>query len=257
VSTDPLAAPLALVPEGVVVRGRWLPRAELEARLADVAAHNAPPRDRWDGAPALAAPGKRVHRAHYDMAIAGTAVGQERLVVGVVGSARAIDGQIADFSERVETSYRAGPDTATIAATYHAQTLALAGKITAGTLVVTGTDLSGRPISLRQPVPAGAFLSAPGIGGAIQLVERLAGMKPGGKRTLASLELGYFPAIAIVSTRYEVERKPDAGGHRVFAVRATQGGTTTAGELVVDDGGFVVAQTLGPPAATSVTRRPE
>lgn len=43
VSTDPLAGPLPLVPDGVVVRGKWLPRADLEARLADIARHSADP----------------------------------------------------------------------------------------------------------------------------------------------------------------------------------------------------------------------
>jgi hypothetical protein len=49
-------------------------------------------------------------------------------------------------------------------------TVDLAGKVIAGKLVVTGVDLTGQAVSLSQPVPAGAFLSAPGIGGSIRLV---------------------------------------------------------------------------------------
>ncbi|HEU4729589.1 MAG TPA: amidohydrolase family protein, partial [Kofleriaceae bacterium] len=255
VASDPLSAPLPLVPEGVMVRGRWLPGAELEARLAEVVRHNAPPSDRWAGAPPLAAEGKPVHQAHYDIAVAGTPVGQERITVGVVGARRVVVGQSADFDSQAEASYKLGPDTVSVASTYHTMTLALAGKIAAGKLVVTGNDLSGKPVSLSAPVPAGAFLSIPGIGGAIQLAQKLAGMKPGAHRTLTSLEIGY-PAIAIVTTRHEVERKPDAGGHRVFAVKATRGGASLTGELVVDDAGFVVAQTLGAPDHTSSVRRP-
>lgn len=257
VASDPLTAPLPLVPGGVMVRGRWLSHDELEARLADVVKHNALPKGRWDGAPPLAAEGKVVHQAHYDMAIAGTTVGEERLVVGLAGGQRMIVGQVAELGTWVETSYKSGADTAAVAVTYHTMTLELAGKVIAGKLVVTGTDLTGKPVSLSEPVPAGAFLSAPGIGGAIQLVEKLAGMKPGSKRTLTSLELGYFPTIAIVSARYEVERKLDSGGHRVFAFTATQRGTRVTGELVVDPAGFVVRQTLGPPVNTSFTRRPK
>jgi imidazolonepropionase-like amidohydrolase len=37
VSSDPLTAPLPVVPDGVVLRGKWLARAELDARLADIA----------------------------------------------------------------------------------------------------------------------------------------------------------------------------------------------------------------------------
>ena len=130
------------------------------------------------------------------------------------------------------------------------------GRIVRGKLMVAATDLTGRAVSLSAPVPTGAFLSAPGIGGSIPLVEKLAGMKPGSKRTLTSLALEYLPAIAIVSARYKVERKPDAGHNRVYAVATTQGGLTVTGELVVDDAGFIVAQTLGPPVATTTTRRP-
>jgi hypothetical protein len=255
VASDPLSAPLPLVPDGVMVRGRWLPHGELEARLADIVKHNEPPQDRWAGAPPLAVDGKVVHHAHYDLAVAGTAVGQERLVVGVASGKRTIVGQIADFGQRTDTSYKLGPDTATVESNYHSLTVELAGKITAGKLVVTGSDLTGKPVSLSQPVPAGAFLSAPGIGGSIRLADKLTGMKPGSKRTLTSLTLG-FPAISIIATRYEVERKPDAAGQRVFAVAATESGATITGELVVDTSGFVVAQTLGPPVNTSVARRP-
>jgi imidazolonepropionase-like amidohydrolase len=256
VASDPLTAALPLIPDGVMVRGRWLPRGELEARLAEVVNHGAPPDDRWDGAPPLAVDGEAVHLAGYDMAIAGTTVGQERLAVGVVSGKRVIVGQIADFGARIETSYRLGPDTAAVGLTYHTMTLDLRGKFTAGKLVVTGTDLTGRAVSLSQPVPIGAFLSAPGVGGSIRLVEQLAGMRPGSHRTLTSLALEPFPAIAIGSTRYEIERKRDRGGHRVFAVTATQRGASVTGELVVDNTGFVVAQTLGPPIATTITRRP-
>ena len=255
VGSDPLAVPLPLVPGGVMVRGRWLPHDELEAELSDVAKHNALPKGRWDGAPPLAASGKVVHQAQYDMAMAGTTVGEERLVVGLAGGQHVIAGQIAEFGTWVETSYKSGADSAAVTATYHTMRLELTGKITAGKLVVTGTDLAGKPVSLSAPVPAGVFLSAPGIGGAIQLVDRLAGMKPGSKRTLVSLALGYFPAIAIVSIRYEVARKPDRTGHWVFAFTATQSGARVTGELVADTAGFVVAQTLGPPINKSFTRK--
>ncbi|HEY0482376.1 MAG TPA: amidohydrolase family protein [Kofleriaceae bacterium] len=43
VATDPLTAPLPAVPDGVLVRGRWLPRADLEARLADITRRAAAP----------------------------------------------------------------------------------------------------------------------------------------------------------------------------------------------------------------------
>jgi imidazolonepropionase-like amidohydrolase len=41
VSVDPLSAALPAIPDGVMVRGRWLPRARLEAALADLKKRNA------------------------------------------------------------------------------------------------------------------------------------------------------------------------------------------------------------------------
>ncbi|HEX4423448.1 MAG TPA: amidohydrolase family protein [Kofleriaceae bacterium] len=256
VTSDPLAAPLPLVPDGVMVRGRWLPRGELEARLAEIARHTAPPADRWNGAPPLAADGTPVRQARYDLAIAGTTVGQERLAIGTARGTRTIVGQIADFGEGVETAYQRGPQGVTVTASARTMTLAVAGVVTAGKLVVTGHDLSGKAVALSQPMPPGGFLSAPGIAGALALVDQLAGMRPGTKRTVTALALDAYPAVAITTIRYAVARKPDRGGQRVFAVATTQHGTTVTGELVVDAAGTVVAQTLDPPVATTITRRP-
>jgi imidazolonepropionase-like amidohydrolase len=41
VSVDPMVAALPLVPDGVVVRGRWLSRESLAAALADIRRRNA------------------------------------------------------------------------------------------------------------------------------------------------------------------------------------------------------------------------
>jgi imidazolonepropionase-like amidohydrolase len=41
VSVDPLSAALPAIPDGVMVRGRWLPRERLEAALADIKRRNA------------------------------------------------------------------------------------------------------------------------------------------------------------------------------------------------------------------------
>jgi imidazolonepropionase-like amidohydrolase len=259
VAVNPLEALLPLVPDGVMVRGTWLPRAELEAKLAEITKRNAAPpaQSRWDGVPPLPAEGKIVHQAHYDMTAAGKPIGEERLAVGVVGGKRVIVAQeVAEFAGRIVTSYKIGPDTTTLAMTSPFGSLQLAGQVTGGKLVATGTDRSGKPLSLSEPVPAGAFLSGAGIGSAIVLAEKLAGMKVGDKRQLASLELAYFPVASIAQVRYDVERKPDANGHRVFAIATTMGRNVASGELVVDDGGFVVSQTFGPPLNLTFTRRP-
>jgi amidohydrolase family protein len=258
-ATDPLAAPLPLVPDGVMARGHWLARADLEAKLAEIATHNAAPaqpHDRWEGVAPLAAGGKVVHEAHYDLAIGGHAIGEERLAVTLDRGKRTVTAQLVmEIPGRIETSYTIGPDTATLAVKASFGALQLAGKVSDGTLVVTGTDFKAQPVSLRAPLPRDAFLSGPGIGGSLLLAERLAGMKVGARRTLISLDLNYYPSLAISSTSYAVERKPDAGGHRVFAIATTINNNTTAGELVLDDQGFVIAQTAGAPMNLAITRR--
>jgi hypothetical protein len=260
VGSDPLAAPLPLVPDGVMVRGRWLPRAELDAKLADITQRVSapPPKDRWEGVAPLATSGKLVHRAHYDMASAGTSIGEERIAVSLVGGKRVIVGQeVAEFAGRFETSYKIAPDAATLALTSPFANLQLDGKVTAGKLVATGTGPGGKPLSLSEPVPAGAFLSGPGIGGPIALAEKLTGMKPGDKRQFTALNLTSYPNPAIAALRYDVERKPDTGGNRVFAVTTSQGPISFSGDLVVDSAGFVVSQTIGPPLNVTYTRRPQ
>ncbi len=42
-AVNPLTDPLPLVPDGVMVRGTWLTRADLEAKLAEIAKRNAAP----------------------------------------------------------------------------------------------------------------------------------------------------------------------------------------------------------------------
>jgi imidazolonepropionase-like amidohydrolase len=250
VASDPLTGPLPLVPDGAMVRGRWLPRAELEAKLADIAARAAAPADPWAAAPPLPADGAPLR---YDVTLDGTWVGAERLAITAAGGHRAIAGQIVDPGSALDTTYRITRDAAQLTAAYHTFTGELTGKLAGGALVVTGTDMSHQPVSLRAPVPPGAFLAGPGIAGLVPVVERLAGLPPGGRRTLTALEIG-FPAI--VTARHTVVRRPDAGGNRVYAVTTTRDGATATSELVVDRDGLIVGRSDAAPADTKVTRQP-
>jgi hypothetical protein len=259
VDVDPLTQPLPLVPTGVMVRGKWLPRAELDAKLAAIAQQNhAPaPADLFAGAPALPTVGKVVYQARYDLQVAGKQVGQERVAVAEVGGKRTIVAQIAaEFAGRVDISYSLGAEAATVNLTSGFGALTMTGKVANGRLVVSGSDTRGKPIALDQPVPPGGFLSMTGAGGAIRLAERLAGMKVGDKRTGASIEVAYFPAPGTLTTTFEAERKPDAGGDQVFTVAVTAGKRRMTSELVVDPHGQVVRQKLGPPLGLELVRRP-
>ena len=259
VDADPLAGPLPLVPAGVVLRGAWLSRADLERKLAAVArAHTAPPSPRWEGVPPLAAEGTDVHHAHYDLVQGGATIAEERLAIGMIAGGHVIVAQlVGDFGgTRVALQYRITQTSTSVAQQTSAGAIALDAKLDHGALVATGTDPSGAPLSLSQPAPAGAFLAGPGIGGSFPLADRLAGMKVGDQRTLASVELATYPRPGIHGMTHVVERKPDAGGLRVFAVNSKPPtGFGFDSELVLDERGGVVSQTFGPPLDFVYKRR--
>ncbi|HEY1548289.1 MAG TPA: amidohydrolase family protein [Kofleriaceae bacterium] len=218
-STDPRTAPLPLVPDGVMLRGTWLTHDDLEARLTAIANRPAPASPWHDG-------------IQYASTLDGTVVLRER--VSVDGTTTR--GDIVDLAEDDTTSYELGSATATLGWTHHTMTLALHAAIAGGELVVTGHDLTGKAVALRAPIPAGAFLSSPGIAGTMQLAARVADLAPGGKRTLTSIELVADP-VAIVTTRYVVERTTDR--ERIYNVAATRHHATTTSRLVVDPAGIV------------------
>jgi hypothetical protein len=163
---------------------------------------------------------------------------------------------IANYGVQVATSYTVLPDATTLGVTSPGGTFELAGRRAAGKLVVTGNDvMTGKPVSLSAAFPAGAFLSGPGIGSALALADQLTGMKVGELRTRRSLAIDYYPKAAIASTDYRIERKPDAGDHRVFAVTSTTGALVSSSTLELDRDGVVV-WTIGAPLNTTFSRLP-
>ena len=226
VSSDPLTSPLPLVPDGVMLRGVWLPRSDLDSRLAAIANRPAPAAPWHDG-------------VQYSSTLDGTIVARERLLV----DGHTVRGDIADLAEHTTTSYEVGPDAAALGWTYHTMTLALRGTITAGALVVTGTDLTGKPVALHAPVPPGAFLSSPGIAGQMRLAAQIVDLAPRAVRSLVSVELGSDP-VAIVTTHYVVTRVSDRDGNRVYTITTTRHDATTTETLAVDASGSVVEETV-------------
>jgi hypothetical protein len=257
VGSDPLAGPLPLVPDGVVLRGAWLPKAQLEAKLAAlVAPPAAPAGDRWKDVPALPVEGAPVHRAHYDIASGGKVIGEERLAVTVANGARTIVSQaVLDVPLPLKISYTLAPGATSVVVKSSFGEVAISAKLAGTTLEATTTDRAGKPQTLTRPMPAGTFLAGPGIGGSINLAGSLATMKPGERRAATSLELSTYPQPAIEATTYDITREPDANGARVYTVRATGSAGTITGPLVVDASGYVVSQTFGPPLDFTFTRR--
>ncbi|MBA3391922.1 MAG: amidohydrolase family protein [Deltaproteobacteria bacterium] len=249
VGVDPLVAPIPLVSEGVVLGGRWLPKAELETKLtALVVPEITAPGSRWHGVAPLAAEGTAVERLHYELRAGGAVVGEERLAVGRVDGKRVIVSQlVTEVPGRVEVNYRIAGSETTLAVKSSFGSIALAARRDGNRLVATGKDLTGKDVALAADFPADAFLAAAGLGGSIELADKVAAMKPGERRSASSLELAYFPRASIEAATYDLVRKSDVGSDRVFAVTIHFGPQTVTSELVLDTSGLPVRQTFGPP----------
>ncbi len=257
VATDPLTTPIPLVPDGVLLRGAWHPRGELEAKLAALTAPPVVATDRWEGVPALAPEGQVTYRAHHDIARNDATLGEERLAVGTTGAERVVVAQIvAELVGRVTISYTVGPRAVAIRMASPFGSVVVSARRTADDLHVTTTAGARAPVVQIARIPAGGFITVPGAGGLEVLATRLGGMKIGERRRLSALEINYVPTTALVTLDYDVERKPDAGGHRVFALGRSQGKRRSSGEIVVDAAGHIVAATPGWPPGLRFVRRP-
>jgi imidazolonepropionase-like amidohydrolase len=258
VSVDPLTAPLPVVPDGVVLRGAWQPRAVLEAKLGDIAHRAAAPpsKDRWEGVAPLAPEGSSVRQLRYELRAGDQSIGEDRVAIGMASGKRIIVGQeVAEFGGgKFVTSYRIAPGELSVGMVGPSQQVQLTGKVAGGKLVATGTGAGGKPLALSEPVPAGALLSGPGIGGLVALAAQLGPLAPGARRSFVALTFNVFPSAGIGTEHYDVERKPDAGGHRVYAITAATGGIKTSGDLEVDGDGMIVSQHLGPPLNVAFSR---
>jgi imidazolonepropionase-like amidohydrolase len=256
VSVDPMAQPLPLVPEGVVVRGKWIGKRDLEAKLEAIR-KPAVIQDRFGGMPALAPEGTDVVQAHYAIKAGDgdKTVGEERLAVGRAGKQRVIVAQVvSDVPGRMEIAYRIAGQETSMSVKSSLGTIALAAKPEGGKLAATGTDVQGKPITTSEPITKDTFLAGPGIGGTIEMADKMSGMKVGEKRKAASLELAFFPNPHIEKGTYEIERKPDIDGKRAFTITYGFGSMTVASTLTLDDKGLPLRQVFGSPLDQTFVR---
>jgi hypothetical protein len=188
---------------------------------------------------------------------AGEFIGEERLAVSVVDGKRVIVGQsVTDWGGHFEISYTVASDSTTFSLKSTSGSHQLEGKLVDGILHVTGSDTAGAAVSLSARLPENGFLSAPGIGAMIMLLDTASELNVGETKQLASLQLAGTPTPRIVSARYGVQRKPDSDGRRVVEVAIEAGRFRQKNELVLDGDGFIVKETEGPPSNVTNTRRP-
>jgi imidazolonepropionase-like amidohydrolase len=242
VDVDPMTKPLPLVPAGVVLRGSWIPKSELDAKLAALKSPAAP-KDRFAAMPPLAGDG-----LHYDYKNGDKVIGEERIVIAAgVFHAQAV----FDVPGHVETTYQiAGQTTKLVQKTTFGE-ITLEAAPAGDTWKATGKDASGRAIDTSVPLPKDAILGSPGIGDGFELAAKLATMKVGDKRKLTSLELTTFPSPGIERAELEVTRTSPT----TFSISMRYQNMTLASELVVDDKSLPLSQSFGPPISFTIVRR--
>jgi hypothetical protein len=121
-------------------------------------------------------------------------------------------------------------------------------------LIGSGSSFRGKPIAFSVAFPKGAFLSANGAGGLIALAEQVKALPVGGKTTVVSFEPSYSRNPNFRQVTFAIERKPDAGGNRTYAISKRSGNMEASGELVLDTDGLPLLQSLGPPIDTVIRR---
>ena len=175
-------------------------------------------------------------------------VGEERLAIGRVDKRRVIVSQVvSDVPGRMEIAYRiAGHETSMQVKSSFGE-ITLAAKPEGDKLAATGKDVQGKPVTISEPLAKDMFLAGPGIGGTIEMADKLAGMKVGEKRKAASLELSFFPNPHIEKGEYNIERKPDIDGKRAFTITYGFGTMTVASTVTLDDKGLPLRQVFGSP----------
>jgi imidazolonepropionase-like amidohydrolase len=251
VSVDPMTTPLPLIPDGVVLRGTWLPKSELEAKLALIGKTKVT--DRFKDMPALTPEGKDVKQAHYEIQTADGVAGEERVAVGVVDGKRVIVSQMVnDMPGHIETTYRIAGLTTKVEQKTAFGSTAIEAKANGKKLVGTGTA-SGQKVDLSADIPTGAFISGPGIGAVIELLATIT-LKPKEKGKAFSLVISTFPRATLEKADYEIERADDVDGKQKYVVMVTFGNMHISLDLLVDNG-IPIEATFGQPLGFKYVRK--
>ncbi|HEY0250137.1 MAG TPA: hypothetical protein VGC41_01380, partial [Kofleriaceae bacterium] len=130
VAVDPMTTPLPLVPDGVMLRGAWHPKAELDTKLAELRVHVATPEIETPP------PGAAIFDELVDSVHVGRAV------------VRARSAEITDFATNLVATTKLDGDTVDFTAQVRGMSAELHGKRSGATLDMAGTGLSGQTITI-------------------------------------------------------------------------------------------------------------
>ena len=208
-------------PRGVVVRGRWLDRAALDAILEQVAARTSP--DPFAGLPPLDGGGPV--RGIVDVTWKGVAVGAERYAALPSPSGPpALTAHAVDLTEHATTTLVTTPDgRVTLAGAGPKGSARLEATRTGHSLAVAGTTGTGKPVAWREErVPSNlVVVSSDLLTGLAPLTRGLTALRPGEHVTREVLDLSLRGESGATRDTWEVTRVADleAGTrcHRVSA----------------------------------------
>ncbi|HEX3761223.1 MAG TPA: amidohydrolase family protein [Kofleriaceae bacterium] len=234
---------------GVMARGRYHARGELDAMLAHIAAGFAAPPEPFRGAPPLGVAGEPMFRATFDVTWADAPFGAERVAVGQRDGELDVAFDSFDLHQGawVRARWRSGPPG-------HGTSLALDldGATGRGHLDVArdgdalharGTSLPGVPAALDRAIPAGSLLAPDSVLSRVVLWRpRLLPLAVGQAIELVEHDVGLASEVDDSERTLQVRRADDrpaapgaAAPVRVYEITPPRGPRS---ELITDADGW-------------------
>jgi imidazolonepropionase-like amidohydrolase len=244
---------------GVMARGRYLPRGELDAMLAQVAADFAGPQDPFRGAPALDTDGEPVFHGDYDITWRDVPFGAERVAVGRRGDA--FDVRLESFDLHLGEVSRARWQSGA-AQLGSSLTLDLDGATGRGhvevrrdgdQLHVRGTALPGIDVAVDRPIAPDALLAPDAVLSAIVLWRpRLQALAVGQSIELREQQVGLGSEVDLADRTLRAHRLDDRGTDRAYEIAPPRG---RPAQLIVDADGWPIELVRQDHGATLRLRR--
>jgi imidazolonepropionase-like amidohydrolase len=247
--------------EGVMLRGRWLPKEELSAIREDLVKSYVPLADRFAGRPALVPEGTPELSGHYVIDYNSLDFAEERLSVGrMPDGARVLVAQVATdrpdpvfCAERLEVAdpalgLRAAHVTCDRADGRTDLSIARVGgqARVQGTIPLRGAIAEEVPLPEDRPLLLSTtsfigWIDSPPAAAQWLLGAQLATIAVGEERKVTALGLDLDPALALRETEVTITRKPDtAAGERSYALELRGKNFTEKRALFTDAAGALL-----------------
>ncbi len=234
--------------EGVMVRGRWFPAAELESELANMEAYASGKRSRLAETPPVPVEGTRELLARYTIQRGGEYAGEQRVVIDRRGDGlRVVTAEVLlnGPPERVRVEVQDG-----LAALVRHESPrgVLELRRERAVLRATFTPPGGAAVAARFDVPRGAVFNLPTLAADHLVYAEAMKLRPGGQTTAPLVQ------VVVGSNKLSLERsivrllrrpdRKDAPGLRLFSISITARNQTLKGDLTLDRDGHLAEETL-------------